>query len=143
MVMDRKEYAASTDEPITQLRWQPWWRFSAWGLLALVVVLSLLPTGVPAGFEGGDKLQHLLAYMVLGFWFAVLYPRQRRLSLLGLILLGAALEVAQGLVPARMASPFDGLADALGVVLGIWLARSPAQGLFSWIERRLLKADET
>ncbi|WPL10769.1 putative integral membrane protein [Thiorhodovibrio litoralis] len=123
--------------PSTQLIWQPFWRLSAWLLVVLVVILSVVPTGVPAGFEGGDKLQHLLAYMVLGFWFAVLYPRERRLILLGLILLGAALEAVQGLVPARMASPFDLLADALGVFLGVLLARSPAQGLFGWVERRL------
>lgn len=126
--------ARGLEDPLV---WLPVWRLSAWLLVVVVVVLSLVPTGVPTGFEGGDKLQHLLAYMVLGYWFAVLYPRQQRLSLLGLILLGAVLEGVQGLVPARMASPFDLLADALGVMLGARLAGTRARGLFAWLEQRL------
>ncbi|WP_051023850.1 VanZ family protein [Thiorhodovibrio frisius] len=119
------------------LRWRWFWRLGAWLLLVLVVVLSLLPSSVPPGFEGGDKLQHLLAYMVLGFCFAALYPRKRRLILLGLIFLGAGLEGLQGLVPARDASLFDLLADALGVWLGLLAAGSPAGALFAWLEQRL------
>ncbi|WPL15769.1 putative integral membrane protein [Thiorhodovibrio winogradskyi] len=114
------------------------WRGIAWLLVILVVVLSVLPTSVPPGFDGGDKLQHLLAYAVLGFFFAVLYPRHQRLALLGLILLGALLEWVQGLLPVRVASLPDWLADALGVLLGIWLAQSRARALFAWLEQKIL-----
>lgn len=122
--------------------WLTVWRGVAWLLVLVVTALTVSPSTVPPGFDGGDKLQHLLAYMVLGFCFAVLYPRERRLSLLGLILLGAALEGVQGLLPVRMASPFDLLADALGVLLGIQLARSRARNLFGWLEQRILAAGQ-
>lgn len=123
-----------------RLAWQPFWRTAAWILLLLVVILSVVPSGMPTGFDGGDKLQHLSAYMILGFFFAVLYPRRRPVVLLGLLLLGVLLEAVQGLLPVRVASPFDMLANTLGVLLGGLLAGSPAGGLFVWLESRLMRA---
>jgi len=100
------------------------WRIVFLVLTALVIWLSVKAPGEGPGLPIWDKLQHFLAYAVLGFTGFLGFPgRKPAIALaLGLVLLGAALEVAQSFVPARDMSLGDGIADLLGVAAGIGVA---------------------
>lgn len=96
----------------------------------LCIVLSLIRSPpIPAGVPDGDKIGHLLAYGILSAW-AVLIFRTRRAwwcSALALLALGIALEFAQGaLTNYRSADPYDALADAAGILIGLTVAWTPA-----------------
>lgn len=98
------------------------WLAIGWGLVALVVALSLVPSPPQSGFDQGDKVGHLLAYATLMGWFGQLYPPGWRLAL-AFVALGLVLEILQGLSGYRQASMADMLANTLGVVLGGWATR--------------------
>jgi VanZ family protein len=97
-----------------------------WALvLAWVGGASDLPTR-PA-IDHLDKLEHFTAYGVLGVLLAWGWLTAGRRPawwlLLGLaVLLGAADEYRQSLLPLRDGDPFDWLADALGAAAGFFLA---------------------
>lgn len=104
-----------------------------WGpavLWAAAIFLLSSRSTVPAPrVVGFDKVMHFGAYAVLGFLLA-----RGRLSfavtaLLGLAY-GASDEIHQMFVPGRFPSVLDWVADALGVLAGIyvhnrWRARRP------------------
>lgn len=91
-------------------------------VLVGITYLSLSPTvGLPAG---NDKVGHFIAYATLMFnlglitlknrthlWYAVLFS----------VAYGALMEGLQGLVPGRMMSAYDMLANTLGVSIGLVL----------------------
>ncbi len=86
---------------------------------------SSLPT--PQGILGFDKLQHLIAYLVLAatasFWFSPAqreFHRLRTLFLLVFIssLYGVSDEVHQFFVPGRDCNVWDWIADTIGAFLG-------------------------
>ncbi|MFN7474950.1 MAG: VanZ family protein [Burkholderiales bacterium] len=71
---------------------------------------------------GGDKLHHLLAYAGLMLVWRLAMPQantrtQLKLAIL-LMLMGVAIEFAQGLTPHRFFEWADALANATGVCLG-------------------------
>ena len=106
----------------------------------LCIVLSLgPPPPIPAAVPDGDKIGHTLAYAVLSAW-AVMIFRTRTAwlrSAVALMALGIAIEFAQGALTAnRMADPYDALADALGILLGLGVALTPADALLVKMERR-------
>jgi VanZ family protein len=99
-------------------------------MIALVCIGSLLPArDLPqAPFIGFDKVEHILGYAVLSAYAMALFARGRGqwLAASGLVLLGIALEGAQGAwTTSRSPDAFDVLADALGVALGLLLAWTP------------------
>ncbi len=79
------------------------WRTVGFGLIALVIWLSLTPQPIEIPVENGDKLGHVAAYATLMFWFAQLDTRHRmRLAYaIGFVMLGVALEFAQRLTDYR------------------------------------------
>jgi len=114
-----------------------WWLAAGWLLIGLVIYLSLMspPSDLP-GFPGADKLAHLAAYAVLALWFGLIYlpgPRYGRLSL-GLILMGVALELIQGISGHRSMDTYDMVANASGVAIGWLLARTRLCGVLSGFE---------
>jgi len=88
--------------------------------LLLVVALSLIPQDAMPTPDLWDKANHGLAYGALAVAGGIGYRGLRGLILvgLGLLLLGAALELAQSALPDRIASLYDVLANAIGIVLG-------------------------
>jgi VanZ family protein len=109
---------------------------------ALCIFLSLTPAvPIPADVPDGDKIGHLLAYGLLSVW-AVMIFRSRRAwsySAVALIALGIAMEFAQGaLTTYRMEDPYDAMADAIGVLLGLCVAFTPATEWLVKMERRWL-----
>ena len=117
-----------------------WW-LGLWGLaIAAVIVASLVPAFVlPQVPDGGDKLEHLLAYFLLAAAAVQLFATRSALvgSALGLVMLGIALEIAQGMLTStRQMDPHDALANTLGVIGGMVTALTPMRDLLLHVQRR-------
>ena len=92
------------------------------------------PTGQATWIAQTDKLQHTLGFLVLWFVGIRAWPRHTFTLIVGLLVLGVGIEVAQSLTPLRLASPADVLADAFGIGLGAlwtWQGRRSDKGLVS------------
>jgi len=114
---------------------RPWLWLGLWWLAVLVViVVSLIPPPPLPMYmpKHGDKIEHLLAYAVLAAAAVQVWRPGRPLLLagLGLVLMGVALEFAQGALTAtRQADPFDALANTVGVLLGLLTVLTPWRDL--------------
>jgi len=121
------------------LRWPRLW-VGLWSLaLVALVVICLVPLdGLPPLPENSDKVEHLLGYFILSAAAVQLY-RGRLLwqAAAALVVLGIAIEFAQGMTAYRSADPFDALFNSLGVVLGMVTALTPWRDLLLRIEQRL------
>lgn len=116
-----------------------WWAL-AWLLVGAVVIASLahLPAPDVPLPQGFDKYEHLFAYCVLSGYFGQLLrgPRWHAVAVLGLFVLGALLELLQGLTAYRSMDGMDLLANSLGLVAG-WLAcRTPLAELIQRLDAR-------
>ena len=111
------------------------WLLVGCGMVAAVVVLSLIPVEVDMG--DGDKLAHFFAYGSLSLWFGMIFTGRRRQLGIALVFvaLGAALELLQGLTDYRTFETADMVANAIGAVLGWGLAQTPLKNGLAWIER--------
>jgi VanZ family protein len=100
--------------------------------LAILVAGSLNPITRPPSAYSFDKLAHLLAYGALAAVPALLLRQGRHVLAAAFLLLavGGGVEVLQSLVPGRMGSVADALANAAGVVLGLAAGRQ-ARGWLS------------
>jgi len=107
------------------------------GLLA-VIALSVIPQDAMPPTGLWDKAGHTLAYAALAAAGGVGYPGLRNLAFMaaGLLLLGTALELMQLVLPGRIGSLNDVVANAVGVVLGSFLARGFGA---LWPERRRIR----
>lgn len=97
------------------------WRVLGWLVIALTLVVSLMPPALDSGDGHIDKIVHLAGYAVLTFWWAQLVTRNRWKLAIAVVLFGMAIELLQGLTPARQPDLLDALANSGGVLLG-WLA---------------------
>lgn len=87
------------------------------GWVSLLPRVALPETGV------SDKIEHLVAYVVLSLVGCRAFPDQVQRILMGLVLYGIALEGLQSLVPGRVPSLMDIVANTLGVGLGYLFMR--------------------
>ena len=112
-----------------------------YGLVMLVVTLSLLPsTSPPKLFAWSDKLFHVFAYGVLMLWFAQLHPKSRYGWLVcGFIALGILVEVLQLPVATRTGDVWDVAANSLGAILSWGLALMGMNTLLYHFESWCLK----
>lgn len=106
---------------------QTLWRVVFWFGVVAICGVSVVPQQELPQTGILDKWQHVAAYLVL---MAVSYPAYARsgprteLGIgVGLVVLGAALEVVQGLLPDRVMSFADGIANAAGVFLAVCVFR--------------------
>ncbi len=122
------------------LKYRPLWLAIGWGLVALVVYLSLTPRPVELQISHGDKYSHLLAYFVLMGWFQQLYStRLSRLLLLGVFVgLGIGIEYLQGMSGMRFFDVADMAANALGALLAWLLGWFGFASLLFRLEERLM-----
>jgi VanZ family protein len=120
--------------------WLGLWVFA----VVAVVVLSLVNlSGLPPVPEGGDKVEHFLAYALLSASAVQLFARRRAslLIALSLVALGIGLEFAQGtLTTTRMADPRDALANTLGVLAGTATMLTRMRRMLAAIDARLRPA---
>ena len=115
--------------------------WQAIGVLMVVVVCvaSLSPTMPPPPGLHGDKVEHLIAYGSLTYWWGMLYPEraQRWLACLLFILMGIALEFAQQATGYRFLDVFDMAANTVGALLGRMAVETPFGRLLGALDRRL------
>lgn len=108
-------------------------RLAAWGLLALVVILTLAPIGVRPETVAPPTIERFAAFAAIGVAFAIAYPRQFWFA--AVVTLGAALllEALQLLAPTRHGRMFDAAvklaAGTAGLLLALVLQR--LQGLIA------------
>jgi VanZ family protein len=106
-----------------------WIPFCGW--LILIFALSAYPKAlIPQGkYISWDKIAHVLEFGIFGYFTAraayfsgvpALHFNWRWLSLVFGILYAASDEWHQLFVAGRWASPYDVIADAIGVILGVW-----------------------
>ena len=124
---------------IKPLRGHRLWLALWWLAVMVVIVTCLLPApDLPPLPQGSDKIEHVLAYFVLAASAVQLFLRSRLpVVACGLVLLGVAIEFAQGAFTAtRSADVFDALADAIGVIAGMATAFTPWRDVLSkWTGR--------
>jgi VanZ family protein len=103
------------------MRWL--WRTTfAVALLAIIAgSLLLSDAAVPDEISSRDKTVHLVAYFGLGLLAALGWPRWKGVALIGLPLVGLAVEVAQRQV-GRHFDWGDALANAAGIGAGVTVA---------------------
>lgn len=114
------------------------WLGLGWLWVALVCYLSLVPhPPEPVSFDGVDKIEHLLAYAGLMLWFCQVYvSRAARIGLLlGLVALGVAIEILQGMGGYRYFEYTDMLANSVGVSVGWTLAHTRMGRMIIQLER--------
>ena len=88
-------------------------------VLALLPVPRLLDFGIDIGFHY-DKLNHATAFAVLTFLGSLGWPERKTRLIIFLALVGAAIEVLQGLVViARDFDVLDWVADCTGIACGL------------------------
>ena len=102
---------------VTYLLW-----LSAIVVIAMVTMLSLFPSE-SVELSINDKIGHFLAYTVLTLNAELLTKSYKQLLwLITLILLyGIMIEFVQGLIPGRVPSLLDVLANSTGVLIGTLL----------------------
>lgn len=135
-----KHEAASLD---MELRFLVIWRIIAFMNIALIIFLSIVPGPKDMGqLIGMDKLLHVLAYAFTMFWCRMCYSEKKHIIMfsIGLILMGGTLEIMQGLTGYRMMSAYDMIANSIGVLLGLVLARTRLSMLLSNVERLFINS---
>ena len=97
-------------------------------ILAVFIITyeSLVPTDSTATINHFDKIVHFGAYFILMALAAFAYPKSRLIYLTGgVIIIGAAIEAAQGLMNiGRSASLGDLLANMLGACFAAYIWRA-------------------
>lgn len=99
--------------------------------LVAITVLALLPGELLTApvFDWWDKAQHALAFAVLGVLGLIAFPAEPKRVVVGLVLYGVAIELAQLAVGWRFGEWQDVVADALGVMVA-WA------GVLRWRHRQ-------
>ena len=113
-----------------------WWALG-WVLVAVIITTSLERNTPSFTHDMNDKVLHFLGYTSLALWFGAL-ARRSRYVVVGvlLILLGAVIELAQGLMGmGRTADWRDLLANSLGVVFGLAVCYAGLGMWMVWVER--------
>ncbi len=116
------------------------WLLLGWVGVGVLIYLSLTSTPLRISLTYGDKLGHLIAYMLLMTWFVQLYQRRAWLLFhaILLLILGTALEFVQEM-RGRYFEYADMLANSIGVLLGFMVVMTPWRDLLLRLERRLTK----
>lgn len=125
---------------------RPWLWCALWLLMIGVVIATcLLPAHdlPPPPFSNFDKIEHFTAYLGLSVYAGMLFARLRgqALATAGLIAMGVALEFAQAtLTDSRSGDAADALANSLGALAGLFVARTPValwlQRVDRWLSRK-------
>ena len=96
-------------------------RIIFWGAMLYAFTMAVIPQPPPMPGVTNDKVQHIIAFLVLGALAALAYPRvQPAILIAGLSLFGALIEFAQ-MIPTlgRDADPIDWIADTAAATLVI------------------------
>lgn len=94
-------------------------RVTFWAALVYAFVMAVLPHPPEMPGVTNDKVQHIIAFLVLGALASFAYPKANPMHLVaGLSLFGAFIEVVQ-LIPAlhRDGDPLDWVADTAAAAI--------------------------
>ncbi len=104
-----------------------------WVPLLFTTYMALTPLAHAVVPSLGDKSLHFLAfgYLSLSFWWA--FPRWGTSSLAVVLFVtyGLLIELVQGLIPNRVTSIADFVADCIGILCGLGLGH-----LYTWVQSR-------
>ena len=93
-------------------------RFVFVSSLLAVFWLALLPApDVVKLLSWQDKIEHAVLFAGLALLALAAWPQQPLAIALGLLVYGAAMEVAQSFTAHRFGDPWDWLADAVGLLV--------------------------
>jgi VanZ family protein len=124
-----------------ELRYRKLWLIIGYFLIVLVVVLSLTsnPVQIDTDLPYQDKLLHVLAYFLLTFWFMQIYHIRHHVFrwVIFFLCLGLLLEYLQGFDPKRYSEAGDMVANTLGVVAAVGVARTPLRNLLVRLEQSI------
>jgi VanZ family protein len=101
------------------------WLVSGWIMVVLALIASIVPLSELPKMGGiSDKLEHVVAYLVLALWFAGIYPKSRYPTIgVALLAMGIVIEGLQGAMNlGRQADLRDVYANTIGIVSGLLLA---------------------
>jgi VanZ family protein len=119
-----------------------WRSLGAASCYLLIAILSSVPGELRPHIPGlSDKLEHFLAFLILGAVTVLTSPRpfSGRRSLAVVVAYAAVLEAGQFFVPGRVASLMDLAASSAGALVGVTLAlpvrRFPAMAVITWRDR--------
>ena len=114
------------------MRYRGAWLAAGWVQVLVVVVLGVIPA--PAALSpGADWVGHFLQYVVLTVWFGGVVGADRHIHVVvGLILLGMTIEVAQAMNIFRHFDLRDIAMNVFGVLAGLLLVRTL---LRDWCQR--------
>ena len=122
-----------------ELRHKWLWLLIGYGLIVLVVYLSLTSDPIKVGgvVPYLDKLVHMLAYFSLVFWFMQIYHVKHHVYfwVVFFLCLGLLMEYLQGFESERYAEVGDMVANTLGVVIAVVLSRTRLKYLLVSFER--------
>lgn len=123
-------------EALPQLRFRRLWILVGIMLMVFIALLSLMPPEQLPVVRLSDKIKHIMAYVLLAFWFGSLLPRNRFLRIaLALILYGVLIELLQASMGrGRMAELLDVGANVVGIAGGLLLSLTPAGRWPHWLE---------
>lgn len=123
------------------LRYSRRWAVIGWAMILFVITTCLLPAPdiEPVARLLPDKAEHALAFFGLTLWFSGLYPRKDWWKLaLSMVMLGGLIEIAQGVFTTTRAMEFnDAVADTIGVLIALAVARAGADRWCVWAESLL------
>ena len=105
-------------------RYRGTWLALSWGMTLFIALGSLWPSLPQVAVEVSDKFMHFSAYAALAFMYAgVVERRHWRRVVVGLLMFGGAIELAQELLTAsRSGDWLDMAANAMGVMAGVFTA---------------------
>jgi VanZ family protein len=95
-------------------------RVVAWGTLAAIVVLSLVPPAERPITPFPHNVEHVGIFLLNGAAFGLGYRGYEWLSSLGAAIFCAGIEVAQLMIPGRHARVSDFIVDTIAVCVGIF-----------------------
>ena len=101
-------------------------RVAGWGLVAAIVILSVVPAPLRPETSLPHHLEHFAIYFATGLAFALGYSLMPLLATL-LVMFSGAVEILQLFIPGRHARLSDFIVDALASVVGLMTVLLVAQ----------------
>ncbi len=107
------------------------WCLVGGGLCAFFLYACLMPSPPSEpGIPYFDKIEHAGSFIVMGAWFAALFPRRPLGVGLALAVFAAITELLQAATGYRDGDILDWCADTAGLAIGIGAARL---GAMNWL----------
>ena len=98
-------------------------RISAWMLLAVIVVLTLVPPAIRPVTRVPHSVEHYAIFLLTGALFALSYEIRTNLFFVVAVIFSGCLELVQSYVPGRHTRLSDAFVDAIGACIGIAVVR--------------------